>query len=358
MKTQARVFWMFRCLYCCMSFVAFAGVLSATAWAADPVNIGQRLELFIDDYLIDSMNGVALTMHPPVPKEICIVHDAPWEGSGSGYHSVFQDGGLYRMYYKAWEHPANPETQGKGHPLYTGYAESHDGKTWTKPILRLFEVMGTRDNNLVWIEDGSHCFTPFKDENPACKPEERYKAVSLSDTTHDLKGYVSPDAIHWAELPQAVLTKEIGAFDSQNVVFWDTERKEYRSYFRTFRDGVRTITTAASPDFLHWSDIKDIQFDDKATMAHYTNVIKPYFRAPQVFIGFPVRYCDRGWSESMRALPMLEHREGRAKLSQRYGTTLTDSVMISSRDGVNFHRWGEAFIRPGLRTADNWGLRR
>ena len=56
----------------------------------------------------------------------------------------------------------------------------------------------------------------------------------------------------------------------------------------------------------------------------------------------------------MRALPMREHREARAKFSQRYGTTVTDSVMITSRDCINFHRWGEAFIRPGLRTADNW----
>ena len=27
---------------------------------------------------------------------------------------------------------------------------------------------------------------------------------------------------------------------------------------------------------------------------------------------------------------------------------------MSSRDGVNFQRWGEAFIRPGLRERDNW----
>ena len=238
--------------------------------------------------------------------------------------------------------------------MYTGYAESHDGKVWTKPKLGLFDAMGTRDNNLVWAEDGSHCFAPFIDENPACKPEERYKAVSRSDKTNNLHGYVSADAIHWTELPEPRLTSQVGAFDSQNLVFWDTVRKEYRCYFRTFRGDVRTITTAVSPDFLHWNDIKDIQFDDKATIAHYTNVIKPYFRAPNILIGFPVRYCDRGWSESMRALPMLKEREGRAKLSERYGTAITDSVMITSRDGVNFHRWGEAFIRPGLRTADNW----
>ncbi|MCP4643804.1 MAG: hypothetical protein GY851_25390, partial [bacterium] len=179
-------------------------------------------------------------------------------------------------------------------------------------------------------------------------------AVSLSDKTHHLHGYVSPDAIHWTELPEPVLTNSVGAFDSQNLVFWDTVRNEYRAYFRTFRGNVRTITTAVSKDFKTWTDVQDIVYNDDATMAFYTNVIKPYYRAPHLFIGFPARYCDRGWSESMRALPMREHREGRAKFSQRYGTTVTDSVMITSRDTLHFNRWGEAFIRPGLRTADNW----
>jgi len=33
---------------------------------------------------------------------------------------------------------------------------------------------------------------------------------------------------------------------------------------------------------------------------------------------------------------------------------VTDALLMSSRDGVRFHRWNEAFIRPGLRTKHNW----
>jgi hypothetical protein len=40
--------------------------------------------------------------HPQIP-EIAITHDMPWEGSGSGYHSIFKDGDKYRMYYKSWQ---------------------------------------------------------------------------------------------------------------------------------------------------------------------------------------------------------------------------------------------------------------
>src|SRR5580693_6240824 len=68
-----------------------------------PIAIGSRRELFVDDALVERLDGKAeLRLHHPRPQGVVLVHDAPWEGSGSGYHSVFRDGGLYRMYYKAW----------------------------------------------------------------------------------------------------------------------------------------------------------------------------------------------------------------------------------------------------------------
>jgi hypothetical protein len=33
---------------------------------------------------------------------------------------------------------------------------------------------------------------------------------------------------------------------------------------------------------------------------------------------------------------------------------VTDAAFMTSRDGVTFHRWGEAFIRPGPATKDTW----
>ena len=56
----------------------------------------------------------------------------------------------------------------------------------------------------------------------------------------------------------------------------------------------------------------------------------------------------------MRALPDLEHRKKRSAVSNRLGMAVTDGLFMSSRDGLNFHRWGEAFLRPGLRGTDNW----
>jgi hypothetical protein len=341
-------------------------VLSAAVTCyADPIAIGNRLELFVDDTLIESLDGAALRLHHPVPKEISIVRDAPWEGSGSGYDTVFEDGDLYRMYYKAWEHVSNPDVPASAaHPTYGAYAESRDGKTWTKPELGIWEFEGSKANNLIWMGKGGHDFTPFLDTNPACPPEERYKAVSSGHESEPqgLMAFKSADGLHWSVLQedpiiprQAVGPRQIELkFDTQNVAFWDDLKQEYRVYVRGFHGPLRVICTATSQDFRTWSTPVLLDFGDAEPPALYTNQVKPYYRAPHIYIGFPARYVDRGWSPSMRALPLLEHREKRAAASTRYGTTVTDSLLMASRDGVRFKLWMEAFLRPGLRTADNW----
>ncbi len=56
----------------------------------------------------------------------------------------------------------------------------------------------------------------------------------------------------------------------------------------------------------------------------------------------------------MNALPDPEHRQRRMKFHPRYGTAVTDGLFMSSRDGRTFHRFQEAFLRPGLERRDNW----
>ena len=86
-------------------------VLTRNVPVGEVTEIGSRRELFVDDALVASVSGdLALRLHRPTPREVVIVHDAPWEGAGSGYHSVFRDGDLYRMYYKAWQRTVGPGT--------------------------------------------------------------------------------------------------------------------------------------------------------------------------------------------------------------------------------------------------------
>jgi hypothetical protein len=334
-------------------------VFSLHAFAAEPINIGARLELMVDDYLIDRMSGARLVLHQPVKREVAIEHNAPWEGNNCGYHTVLQDGNVYRMYYMVAHNDCGEQERRKEpatHQLLTAYAESKDGVHWVKPELGQFEFAGSKKNNvLMWhgyVAAGAECFlVPFKDSNPACKPEGRYKAVY--GAPGGLWAAKSPDGIHWSRLSdKAIITK--GTFDSENLAFWDTVRGEYRAYFRGFNNGLRDISTATSRDFVTWSEPVWLEYRNSPPQQLYTNQIAPYYRAPHIFLGFPTRYADRGWTPALDALPELEHRTQRAKLAPRYGSAITDGLFMSSRNGVAFKRWDEAFLRPGPQELGHW----
>ncbi len=289
--------------------------------------IGSRWELFVDDWLIAQMNGGTLRLHQPLPQEIVFTFDQPWEGNTSAYVTVFQDGNRFRMYYRGSQHDL--QTGKETHPEFTCYAESTDGIHWTRPELGLFEFNGSKRNNILWQGIGAHNFTPFKDSNPNCSPEARYKALGVGEG--GLYAFQSPDGIHWRLIqPTPVITK--GEFDSQNTAFWDPVRKRYVAFFRRWRggwEGIRDIATCTSEDFIHWTEPQLLDYGDAAPEHLYTNAILPYFRAPHILLGFPMRF-----------LP--ERTKGLHPIAG-----LSDGVFMTSRDGLHWHRWAEAFIRPG-----------
>jgi hypothetical protein len=216
----------------------------------------------------------------------------------------------------------------------------------------LFDVDGSKKNNVVWAAPGLDNFTPFKDPNPACPAEERYKAVGLGKG--GLAAFKSSDGIHWSLLAEKpIITK--GKFDTQNNAFWDPVRKQYWCYIRDFHNGIRDIRVATSADFRTWTEPEILKFAPSPPDEQlYTNQVQPYYRAPHLFVGFPTRYVERAWKPSMKALPNPEHREKRMKFSPRYGTAVTDCLFMTSRDGRTFQRADEAFLRPGIERKYNW----
>lgn len=361
-----------------LRWTVVCGLLAAVgqAKAAEvAAHIDSRRELFVDAQLIERLVGRAeLRLHHPVAREVSLVTDEPWEGNGTNYVTVFWDGqqkaNRYRMYYRGSHYSYSGGKDRPSHRDLYCYAESDDGIRWTKPRLGLFEWDGSKQNNIVWDGNGAHAFVPFIDANPACAPESRYKALGVGGEKHGLYAFQSADGIHWSFMSSEPVVTE-GAFDSQNLAFWDTERREYREYHRDFRDG-RDIRTATSPDFLHWTkpdwlsysggengqetipDLEVKQYPPGRAGQLYTNQILPYYRAPHIFLGFPTRYLDRGWNESAKALPRYEYRQKRAASSRREGTAITEGLLMTSRDGARFQIYPEAFLRPGLRTRDSW----
>jgi hypothetical protein len=316
------------------------------------IDLGSRRELFVDDFLIDRLSGTGeLRLHSPDRREVVMVHDRPWEGSGCGYHTVFRDGDVCRMYYVGGQLTNEDGSNLVNGPFYACYAESKDGLHWHRPELGLVEAAGSRKNNVIWSAPGFDNVAVFKDPNPVCRHGEEYKAVSSGKG--GLYALRSSDGTHWAYLAdQPIITK--GRFDSQNLAFWDPIRKHYWCYLRNFHNGMRDIRVATSSDFRTWTEPVMLRYVDSPDEQLYTNQVAPYYRAPHLFVGFPTRYVERAWSPGVAALPDRKHREARMKFSSRYGTAVTEGLFMTSRDGRTFRRWGEAFIRPGIERQHNW----
>ncbi|MCX7426345.1 MAG: hypothetical protein NTW96_12075 [Planctomycetia bacterium] len=331
--------WMTSCPCCLGWFVlllAAPWALAAAPETGEPIRIGSRRELLVDDYLIDRKDdAVALQMHHPTPREMALVLDAPWEGNSSGYFTVLRDD-RYRMYYRGHNFDLSKGTLADTHPEVTCYAESPDGIHWTKPELGLVEFGGSKKNNIIVTGPASHNFCPMLDANPNCKPDEKFKG--LGGTGGGLFAYKSADGIHWSLLTEKPVVTE-GAFDSQNLAFWDPNRGSYVEYHRAFRDG-RDIMTSTSADFLQWTAPKWLAYTPGRITELYTNQVSPYYRAPHVYLGLPTRYvAGRGWYS-----PLNEYV---SKADRRCGTDYTDTGFMTSRDSETFHVWPEALVRPG-----------
>ncbi|MBL4885418.1 MAG: hypothetical protein JKY95_12895 [Planctomycetaceae bacterium] len=334
-------------------------VFSASAQAAEPIPIGSRLEPLVDHGLIDSLKGGAsLELHSPQPREIAFKFDQAWEGNASGYCTLFRDGDIYRMYYRGSRYLIDKKPLRMAHTETVCYAESQDGIHWTRPNLGIYKWEGAKDNNIIFMgSPEAHNFSPFKDINPDCLPGQRYKAVGGTTASKGLWTFQSADGIHWERLSKTpVVTK--GAFDSHNTVFWDAEHKRYSMYVRFFSEGqfkgLRLIGESHSKDFINWSEPVGLDYPGSPPQQMYTNQIRPYYRAPHILYGFPTRYIAKPLTKHVEQLPPVDLRKQLINLGQRLGTDQGDGVFMSSRDGLSFERWDEAFLRPGPEAEHRW----
>jgi len=342
------------------------------------IELANRRECFFDSHLIDTKcTSASLELHHPQFRETVMRHDAPWEGDGCDYHNFFFDKsysgfdnshpeGVYRMYYLGWEMISDDGTQHTVEGIRVCYAESPDGISWLKPSLGIHSFNGSKDNNIIMCDDSvRHIpgaknfdnFMVFRDENPECSDAERYKAVGCFGD--GLWCFFSGDGIHFT--PGHRLAIE-GYFDSLNVVFWDALAQKYRGFIRGFHksdipgeNDIRDIRYVESNDFIHWTPAQQLHYNDDEDIPLYTNCLSQYFRAPQLFVAFPSRYIERkGWNDSFEELCGREKRLARMKLHPRYGLTVTDCIFMSTRDGMNFHRFSNAFMRPEAENGRNW----
>lgn len=330
------------------SVMALAGVAMTmtVAWAlADepqasgtPIAIGDRLELFVDDHLVEATKGVAFHMHEPVRQP-----PARSPLPRGSYGTIIRDGEVYRAYYRA-EIPGYAGTREEGHSgEITCCAESRDGIEWTFPDWGITDVRSAQGNNVILAGQSpfSHNFSPLLDARPGVAPASRYKALAGGHKS-GLHAFQSADGLKWTKIQETPVMRTPAAsiapfgpwaFDSQNVAFWSEPEQCYICFVRTWSQGVRGISRSTSADFINWSPPVDTKANGPNENL-YTSQTHPYFRAPHIYVATPMRF--------VQGLLMGQPVEGNNGSS--------DILLMSMRAGAaTYHRqFREAFMRPGL----------
>ncbi|MCI8417403.1 MAG: glycoside hydrolase family 43 protein [Lachnospiraceae bacterium] len=334
------------------------------------VRIGNRREVCWDEFLLEEAKGIQVQMHRPEFRNVALECDAPWEGNVCGYFTLIPDETQFRLYYRGDQLDVDNDGVCKpSHKTMYCYAESKDGKTFHRVPVNEISFWGRKDNNIIsdGVRDNMYV---FRDSNPSCPPDARYKGLAEADDV--LWYYKSQDGMHFTK--ERVLADD-GAYDSLNVIFWDEETEQYFFFYRGLHGEnapkgkwsgkewrsmhttiIRDVRVRTSKDFENWSEPRLIQFDpEREDTELYTNQIQKYYRARHMFLGFPTRYVDRYQdAQNFNHLPDWKHRQKLIRNWGRSGTAMTDAMIMTSRDGFTFRRTEEAFLTPGIERTCNW----
>jgi len=323
-------------------------LLTGIGSGQEAIPLGGRRELFVDHFLIEKMNDARLVLHEPYDQGVVLRFDRPWEGAFCGYATVIKDNERYRLYYRGLP----TAKKGDGSTLeVTCYAESKDAIHWNKPNLGLFEINGSKKNNVILANaaPATHNFSPFLDTRPTASAEERFKALGGTEKS-GLLAFVSKDGIHWRKRGSEPVLRE-GMFDSQNVAFWSAAESCYVCYFRTWSgtgySGYRTVSRSTSKDFDHWTAPQQMSYGDTPPEHIYTNQTHAYFNAPHLYIAVAARFMPN-------RQVLTEEQARQIQVDAGYFKDCSDVVFMTSRGGNQYDRsFMEAFITPGIGYA-NW----
>jgi len=329
----------------------FAGLL-ACLWSpllAEPIDIQDRRELFVDEHLIDSIDGAELFLHEPRDEGIVLEFNQPWEGLFCGYATIIHDSDKYRLYYRGVPVAGSDGNTNE----VTCYAESDDGIQWSRPNLDQFDVRGSTENNVILANAApvTHNFSPFLDTNPEADPKHRFKAIGGTSKT-GLIAYVSEDGIHWEKLrDEAIIMDKGWVFDSQNVAFWSAHEQCYVAYYRRSSQGVRAIARVTSKDFVNWEPAVQMTYSNTSSgtpsQQLYTNQTHPYFRAPHIYLATAARFMPG------RKVITPEQAE-EIGVHPKYFNDTADAILMTSRGGESYDcTFDQGWLRPGIGLG-NW----
>ncbi len=272
------------------------------------LQIGTTPQLFLDDRVIERMEGCRRQFHRPTRSggNPVISAEEPWE-AGPGRNGVYLFGGTvlfdeqerrYKMWYRSSEvsavrHGAEPADRPQGvvnsidGPVPFGgyrscYAESENGLAWEKPDLGMVEYAGSARTNILPPGSGGAGFIrrpnlikDYDDPDPA----RRYKMAYADeiDGRWFLQAGYSADGIRWAMAATegAMLGAQPPYYPLGVLMGWDPARRRYVHFHRKVAPGLRAdvdgravraeaaLAMSTSADFDRWEQAADVQFRDE-----------------------------------------------------------------------------------------------
>ena len=344
------------------------------------IDIKSDPQLFIDDYIVDSNEGVHRQFHRPTryDRNPVVQADMPWEQDGNG---VYLYGGtviydeeerIFKMWYRASSEKRlgspkqyqklRKQTEKSG-SYKALYATSKDGLDWEKIPLGLTNYEGSKKNNILPPAEGTmeqirrpNLIKDYLDDDP----NRRYKIAYMDNIDGKwglAKGY-SADGIRWRmNIGEPTFFEKPVA--PNGILFgWDPQMQKFVHFHRLTKfvradvDGrmvVQRIATvrSTSNDFERWGDTTEIIRRAPTdpynwSPAHGVDLAAILY-TNNLYVGF----SDTCTTHSVEDVPLSDWNTVYQGNFAEYRTEL-----LTSRDGNQWTRvaphW--EFMRPGL-----WG---
>ena len=317
-------------------------------------------QLFVDFDQVDVADNVVRTFYAAEkhPGNPVLRKEKPWEQDRGTWGSVIYDdeAQLFKAWYGGESGRLLPKGDGPRHVMC--YATSADGVRWDRPKLGLYEVMGTRENNVVVGDDHhdgmGHWESTLKDPLDP-DPQRRYKAIGWSSYDWDgpLSGIytmISADGLRWTHTPEPVFhfhprpnTQDLGPVGDAQSMMIDTLRRRYVAFLRRSPDRAMSVST----DFVHWTPpaVSIRGRDGEQGNTVYNNVGFVY---GDRYLGF-LTYFNRAPRNPLLTIRLLTSRDGEHWERPDTGAPLIGSGSIGDVDRFTNMLTGAPPIRVGNR---------
>ena len=305
--------------------------------AAEPVHVGSRKQLFVDNYVVERIDGLrrAVNQFRKHPDNPVLRAEEPWENLRIGEFDLLYDEEeeLFKCWYPGCTAFYDKDNVAGDHSL--GYAVSHNGVHWEKRQL---------DNTITPVIGGLNRTILLKDTREE-DPAKRYKALCRGADFFYYACY-SADGLTWSG-PQERTTMRY--LDDPPYLHYDAQQGVYTFYRRYWTHshdvvggghqsgwpGDRAVGLATSRDFVYWQPngtliLKADEEDQR--WARDQGGARADIHAMR---GFPYQGLWLGFVERENLILPAIRKEGRTY-------TNDDSARIHSlaysRDGYSWHR--------------------